>query len=147
MDWFRSFATDAQLPEMQALSHAAFRLWHDGRCYIAQTESDGFIPSTQISRFGPHGTPANAKALVAAGLWETAPTGYIDVRWEQEQKSHAAMESSRKATAERVRRHRNGVGNGVTNGVGNTTRGREEQELKREVEVQLHQTWPRAVNE
>lgn len=153
MDWFRAYASESQHPEMQALSHAAFRLWHDARCYIAQTESDGFIPTTQIPRCGPHGTAANCRRLVEAGLWEESPTGFIDVRWEHEQESHAEMEKRRAKTADRVRKHRRNRGsddvgsevgnavtdpvtNGVGNGVGNSPRGREREESEREVEVE-----------
>lgn len=130
MDWFKAYSDESERPEAQGLTDAAFRLWYDGRCYIARNESDGFIPGTQLPRFGRHGSTRNARALVDAGFWLEAPTGWIDPRWEHEQKSAADMEANRKRTADRVRRFRNSVGNAVTNDVGNAagnrTRGREE---------------------
>lgn len=141
MEWFKAWANEPERPETQALTDPAFRLWHDGRCYVARTESDGFIPSTQLPRFGRHGNPRNALALIDAGLWQSAPTGYIDLRWESEQRSASGMDETRKRTAERVRRMRNGVGNAVTNAVGNAVGSgarvevREEREEKYEVEL------------
>ena len=119
MEWYKAWANEPERPETQMLNDAAFRLWHDGRCYIARTESDGFIPETQLPRFGRHGNRRTAAALVQAGVWDVALSGWIDVRWEDEQRSAAGMEETRKRTAERVRRFRDQAGNAVTNAVGN----------------------------
>lgn len=137
MEWYKAWANEPERPETQLLTDAAFRLWHDGRCYIARTESDGFIPETQLPRFGRHGTRRNAKTLVDGGLWLEATTGYIDLRWEDEQRSAAGMSETRKRTAERVRRLRNGSGNAVTNGVGNGARVEVRTEKKEKSEVKL----------
>lgn len=139
MEWFKTYANTAQRPSIQMLSHAAFRLWHDGRCYIAASETDGFIPATQLPRFGTHGTKRNASALIEALLWQAAPTGYVDVSWSAEnQRTSDQAARDRMATAGRQARWRNAVSNGVTNGVShgvsNAARGREEKR-REEVEV------------
>lgn len=141
MEWFKAWSNEPERPETQMLTDAAFRLWHDGRCYVARTESDGFIPGTQLPRFGRHGTKRNASALVEVGLWQQTPTGYIDLRWEDEQRSAAGMAETRKRTAERVRRVRNAAGNAVTdaatNAVGSGARLEVREEIEKKSEVEL----------
>jgi hypothetical protein len=122
MEWFKTYANTPQRPTIQDLSDGAFRLWSDGRCYIALTESDGFIPGKQLSRFGPHGKRRNVVELVGAGVWEAALTGWIDQTWGGEgQLTAARAEEKRKHGAERQRqwRDRNAVTDGVTDGVSN----------------------------
>lgn len=137
MEWYKAWSNEPERPETQALTDGAFRLWHDGRCYVARTESDGFIPATQLPRFGRHGSKRNAAALVESGLWEQAVTGYIDARWEEEQRSAAGMAETRKRTADRVRRFRNGVTDGVGNDVGSGSRVEVREEKKEKSEVEL----------
>jgi hypothetical protein len=139
MEWFKTYSNTPHRPQVLVLSDRAFRLWHDARCYIADVESDGFIPAAQLPRFGTHGAKRYAMELVDGGLWEQATTGYIDLVWGAEgQRTAEQAVRDREAATARQRRKRHGVTDGVTNavtnGVSHATRGREEKR-REEVEV------------
>lgn len=135
MEWFKFF-TRSNREDLRDLRDPAFRLWVEGRCYIAEMESDGLIPAADVCRLGKTATKRNIAELVAAGLWwEADDGGYIDVKWLGKQKSREQMEAAREGLKKRVGNHRrNAAGNAVTNAVG--TRAVEvERDLDKDPEV------------
>ncbi len=58
-------------------------------------------------------------ALVSARMWRRSKAGYVIHDYLKYQPSRKQVLDERKATAARVRKHRNAKGNGVTNGDGN----------------------------
>lgn len=104
MPWFR---VDDQL----CLSHKALTagnralgLWVRAGSWAMQQLTDGHIPTAAVTALG--GTKADAKALVAAGLWHEAPGGYAFHQWEEWQPSKAELEEERERTRDRVRKWR-----------------------------------------
>lgn len=140
MEWCKLYA---RMPGDKAILEAGEKaawLFVVGLCYCAQEESDGFIPSAQLPRFGLSGAADRARRLVDNGLWTVVPGGWHVTRWLERQEPSSKLKESRARAAERQRRHRernavtdsvtppvtNGVTPAVTNGVSHATKSREE---------------------
>jgi len=101
VEWCRLYA---RLPDDIAIQRAGERaawLFVLGMCYCTSEESDGFIPVTQLPRFGLPQTSARVHALVREGLWTKADRGYTVTRWRDLQTPTDRIERKRKADRER----------------------------------------------
>ena len=130
MTWFRSDDGLPDHPKVLELSEgrhykAAMGLWVLAGCWSSKHLTDGTITFGAVKRLGF--AKAEAAALVACGLWEETETGYQFHDWADSNPLRAEVEAKREATAARVKRHRNGVGNALharsSNGVGNAPPG------------------------
>jgi hypothetical protein len=118
MTWFRIDDNFDMHPKALAAGNAALGLWVRCGSYAARQLTDGFIPA-EVARL--YGTPKEVAALVASGLWTTAPGGYEMHQYLERNRSRDDVLAERKATAQRVarwkERQRNASSNGVTNSV------------------------------
>ena len=129
MPWVKisdDFTDSPKLAAIEATSRPfAIELYIAALCYCGRVLTDGFVPRGQIGRLvdfeasdvDPY---AIAAELVAAGLWETAETGYTIHDYLEYQPSREQVEAKRATTRARVTRWRsNAKCNAVTNAVGN----------------------------
>ena len=130
MTWFK---VDDQLAfNMKVLSagNAAMGLWVRAGSWSAAQLSDGVVPAPIVAALG--GTPDDAAALVEVGLWDAVDDGWAFHDWDEYQPTKAQVIADRKATRDRVAKHRaarasngssNAGGNGVESGVSNGVTG------------------------
>lgn len=111
MEWGRLYANLPDDPRVQAAEAASDAGWLliESICYCTRAESDGFIPNTQVSRFGA-GPKLRKKvaALVREGLWVPVENGYVldPELWSEERNLSDQAEKKRKADRERIARKR-----------------------------------------
>lgn len=117
MTWFRVDDEWFCHPKVMGLGLAARGLWVTAGSWCANRLTDGFVPSSALSRFGA--TKRVATELVAAGLWLEVENGYQFWDWLHFQPSKEKVLADRSATSRRVSKHRNGVTQHVTNGGSN----------------------------
>jgi hypothetical protein len=101
--WFKVDDNLAFHTKTVMAGNAAMGLWVRAGSWSMQTLSDGFIPDEIAAQLG---TPAQAKRLVAVGLWDRLPTGYGFHEWHQRQPSKQQVHADRAAGAERQRKSR-----------------------------------------
>jgi hypothetical protein len=78
--WSRLYANLPDLPPVQAAEDAelgAFGLLVQSMCYCTRAESEGFIPLTQVPRFGGVRLRQRVAALLREKLWILAEGGYV----------------------------------------------------------------------
>lgn len=114
MTWFK---VDDNLPhhhKVVAAGNAAMGLWVRAGALCAQQLTDGQISRQMLRTIG---TDAQARRLVAAGLWRETNAGYEFHEWSERQPTKEEVKAERAKAAERQRnwRNRNGTRNGVTN--------------------------------
>lgn len=107
MEWGKLYANLPDDPRVQAVEDSAGAAWLlvESMCYCTSAETDGFIPRTQVERFG--GGPRKKQkvaALVREELWIPVPDGYLlDPRlWNEERNLNDQVERKRKADRERI---------------------------------------------
>lgn len=103
MPWFKVDDTLAFHHKSVAAGNAAMGLWVRAGAWSMQTLSDGFIPDVIAVQLG---TSAQAKRLVAVGLWDRARNGYLFHEWAERQPTKVQVHADRAATAERQRKAR-----------------------------------------
>ena len=125
MPWFRIDDNLAFHHKVVAAGNPAMGLWVRAGSMCAQQLTDGFVPDHMVLSLG---TLAQAKKLVAVGLWNRVEGGYSFHEWEERQPSKASVEAERAAAAERMREHRKKkreattkAGTKIPNGIGNVT--------------------------
>lgn len=101
MPWFSVEDNLCFHPKSVAAGNAALGLWVRAGSWSMQTLTDGEIP-TEIARV--LGTPAEARRLVAAGLWVPKDGGYEFHEWADRQRSRVKVAADREAA--RVRQER-----------------------------------------
>jgi len=71
MEWCKLFANLPDHPRVQAAEDNGGAGWllAQSFCYCTRAESDGFIPYTQVPRFGGERLKQRVAALVREGLW------------------------------------------------------------------------------
>jgi hypothetical protein len=69
MAWFKVDDKLHDHHKIRAAGKAAMGVWMLAGSWSADNLTDGFVPKSVLSRWG---TPADAKRLVEAGLWEVA---------------------------------------------------------------------------
>jgi len=123
MSWIRLDDDFGDHPKLVAAGPLACLLHVRALVYCGRHMTDGRIPRNIIGSLvdwatdgvseGKTGEPPNnyelAERLVAAGLWERDGTGYVIHDYLEYNPSRAKILEERAKTAERVRRHRNGV--------------------------------------
>lgn len=112
MPWFKVDDNLAFHHKVVAAGNPAIGLWARAGSLCAQQLTDGFIPDHMILALG---TPAQAKKLVAVGLWDRVKGGYRFHGWDERQPSKASVEAERAAAQERMRAYR-AKKKGVTQG-------------------------------
>lgn len=117
MTWFRVDDEWFCHPKVMGLGLAARGLWVTAGSWCANRLTDGFVPTSALSRFGA--TKRHASELVAAGLWTEVENGYQFWDWLHFQPSKEKVLADREATSRRVSKHRNTVTKTVTNTVTN----------------------------
>lgn len=103
MPWFKVDDTLAFHGKTIVAGNAAMGLWVRAGAWSMQTLTDGFVPHDVARQLG---TRAEAKRLVAAGLWIEKDDGYEFHEWTQRQPSRAKVYADREANAERLRKWR-----------------------------------------
>jgi len=103
MTWFRVDDNLAFHPKVIAAGNPAIGLWVRAGTWAAQQLTDGYIPADIARAIGP---PAQARALVDAGLWLPCEKGYEFHEWTERQPTRGEVEQRRKAGAERLRKWR-----------------------------------------
>ena len=101
--------------------------------------TDGVIPEAAVAMIAAGHGERNwrrlAKRLVEVGRWEATEAGWVIHDFLEWQSSKAHVQAERKATAARVKRHRNGVTSGVTPPVTNGPVTLPESEVETETEL------------
>ena len=84
-------------------------LWVVAGSWCGDQLTDGAIPRDMLAALG--GKPADARALVEAGLWEETPAGWRFHQWDGQNPVRADVEAKReqdrqrKAEARAAKRH------------------------------------------
>ncbi len=99
--WFKVDDSLATHPKVLEVGNAAMGLWVRAGAWCAQQLTDGFVSAAAAAMLG---TPAEAEALAAAGLWARVEGGFEFHQWEERQPSRADAEQRREA--DRVRKER-----------------------------------------
>lgn len=90
-------------PEIDAVGTAVAGLYSRCGSYIADAETDGFIPTARARMYG---TPEWIGRLVDVGLWAVEEHGFRDTRYFPLNASKAEIEKRKADAAARQRRHR-----------------------------------------
>jgi len=112
--------------KMIALSHGAFRLWHEGLAYCRRKKTDGLIPFVAMRGFRYYARDREKELTRSARegiapLWRLIPAmGYMVNNYLDWNLSKEEEENEKAGAAARMRKFRTkGFGDGVTNGVTN----------------------------
>jgi hypothetical protein len=97
--WLRVDDDFASHPKVVGLPLAAVGAWLLAACWSAHHLTDGRLPTAACKRLGIR--PADASALVAAGLWERTDDGWQIHDWLAYQPSAASVLQRRAADARR----------------------------------------------
>jgi len=103
MPWFKVDDNLGFHHKVIAAGNPAMGLWVRAGSICAQQLTDGFVPDHLVAALG---TTAQAKRLVAAGLWDRARGGYRFHGWAERQPSKVDVEAERAAAKERMREYR-----------------------------------------
>lgn len=99
MPWFK---VDDQLhahPKWRELPKGARALWVTAGTWSASQLTDGHVPRGMLRMLD--GTPGEARALVAAGLWDEMPDGWQYHDWTAYQPKRADVLDHRRRESER----------------------------------------------
>lgn len=111
MAWVRLDDNYVQHPKFLALSHVAFRLWHEGMCYCRKLMTDGVIPATDLKTFRYAQRAAiqeltTPRAPGGAALWLHAEGGYLIHDYLDWNPSQTDEQKERDAAKKRMRAYR-----------------------------------------
>lgn len=109
MSWFKIDDGFADHPKVIALQSrrgwaSAVALWTLSGAWASKHLTDGHVPSGIIRRLGC--APADARALVAVGLWVEVEGGYRFHDFHDYNPAESEVKAKREATRERVARYR-----------------------------------------
>lgn len=90
-------------PEIHRVGTAAAGLYSRCGSYIADTQTDGFIPTAVAQQYG---TPEWIARLVEVGLWRIDEFGFWDTRYFPLNASKAVIDERKKKAAARQQRFR-----------------------------------------
>jgi len=99
MAWFKVDDKLHSHPKRYRAGLRAMGLWVVAGSWCGDQLTDGYIPKDMLASFG--GKPADAAALVAAGLWECVPDGWQFHEWERQNPERVDVEAQRAAWRER----------------------------------------------
>jgi hypothetical protein len=103
MTWFKVDDGFSHHAKAVAAGNPALGLWVRAGAWSSQQLTDGFVPTAMARDLG---TPAQARNLVAAGLWIEKDTGYVFHDWKDRNPSRIQVEAERHYWRERQRRAR-----------------------------------------
>ncbi len=110
MSWVRLDDDYIYHPKFRALSHHAFRLWHEGMCYCRKLMTDGLIKFTALKTFTYHSPKAVQELTAPCGrseaLWARDPDGYRVHDYLDWNPSHQEEAEERDASKRRMRAFR-----------------------------------------
>lgn len=113
MAWIRLDDDYIYHPKFTALSHVAFRLWHEGMAYCRKTLSDGAIPRAALRTFKYATRSAVIELATAVGklapLWETDGDGFLVHDYLDWNAGHQEERGDREAAKKRMRAYRGRV--------------------------------------
>ena len=99
MPWFKVDDTLALHPKVAQAGNAAMGLWIRAGSWSAQHLTDGFVPDYILPPLG--GKVADARRLVAVGLWVTEDGGWRFHDWQRFQPSRADVLANRESERRR----------------------------------------------
>lgn len=108
MGWFKVDDKLHSHPKWLALPIRARALWVTAGSWAADQGTDGLVPRHVLPRLD--GRPADAAQLVAAGMWEPCPDGWIFHDWDLYQPD-AASEEVRRDKGRQAMSDAGGMGN------------------------------------
>lgn len=97
--WFRVDDKLHSHPKRHVAGLRAMGLWAVAGSWCGDQLTDGFVPSYMLTALG--GKPADAKALVDAGLWVTVDGGWEFTGWHEWNPSRETVEARREADREK----------------------------------------------
>ncbi|TWS25372.1 hypothetical protein FK268_09280 [Tsukamurella sputi] len=101
--WFKIDDGFWSHPKVAMLSDGAVALWARAGSYSCQHLTDGVVARTLLRMLG---TVDAADELVAAGLWDATPDGWVFHDWSEYQETSAVVKRRRDESRERQRRSR-----------------------------------------
>ena len=93
MAWFKVDDKLHSHPKRHRAGLRAMGLWVVAGSWCGDQLTDGFIPRDMLTALG--GKPADAKALVDAGLWEARPDGWSFHDWAGQNPTRYDVETQR----------------------------------------------------
>lgn len=102
MSWFKVDDHLAMHPKVVCAGNRAMGLWVRAGSWACDQLTDGFIPTQMISPLG--GTRADARQLVAAGLWTAVEGGWKFHDWGDSNPTRDEVEAQRAKRAEAGRK-------------------------------------------
>lgn len=117
--WGKIYGSLHSSIKWQRATPEARGLWTTAMSWSIDQGTDGVVPSDSLRFLG--GTKRAASKLVEVGLWEVHPEGWRFHDWLDHNVSDQQIQDQRKATRDRVQRHRDRQRNGVTDGVTNAS--------------------------
>ena len=99
MSWFKVDDKLHSHPKRHRAGLRAMGLWVVAGSWAGDQLTDGFIPADMLTALG--GKPADAKALVDAGLWERVESGWCFHDWEGRNPTREDVEAERAAWRKR----------------------------------------------
>lgn len=103
MTWFKIDDGFWSHPKVAMLSDGAVALWARAGSYSCQHLTDGAVARTLLRMLG---TVEAADELVAAGLWDATPDGWVFHDWSEYQETSEVVKKRRDAWRSRQRRSR-----------------------------------------
>jgi len=97
--WFKVDDKLHSHPKRYRANLRAMGLWVLAGSWSSDQLTDGHIPRDLLAALG--GTPADASALVRAGLWEECPDGWLFHDWEAQNPTRTSVETRRAEDRER----------------------------------------------
>jgi len=101
MAWFKVDDHLYSHPKWIALPKGARALWVTAGAWCSGQLLDGYVPKSVLPMLG--GTTAEARALVASGLWREVREGFRFHDWDTYQPTKKAVMDKRAKDAERLR--------------------------------------------
>ena len=94
-------------PDVDRLSHGAFRLYVSAICYSQRYLTDGFVARARVPRLVPGFEKSYIGELVAVGLFsDQLPDGYVIRNFEKWNKTRAHWKGEQEKAAERKARYK-----------------------------------------
>lgn len=109
MPWFKVDDALATHDKVLSAGNPAMGLWVRAGAWSAQNLTDGHVPMRAVRLLG---NMAQARSLVACGLWTEADDGFLFHEWHDYQPTREQVEAERAEARERMQRLRSRRGKG-----------------------------------
>lgn len=97
MDWCKLYARYPHDAAIIAAGEPAEVLFLRSMAYCTEHDTEGFVPSFQLNRFGLKNIKSRMEALVREGLWTTVDNGWLLTKWVELQAEVTSMEKRRRS--------------------------------------------------